>query len=262
VRAHALAQASELGLSVEAAATRVFSNASGSYGANVNHLVESSTWEEDTQLAEAFITRKSFALQPGGEWREARALMERALATVSVTFQNIDSVENGISDIDHYYEYLGGLTKSVEKVRGERPTALMGEVAELVAPGASRVRSLEQVVRLESRAKLLNPKWYEGMLKHGYEGVHEIEIRVSNTYGWSATAQAVEGWVYQGVAETYLLDPVMRERLANLNPYATAGIAGRLLEAHERGFWQVDEETLAQLREIYADLEDRLEGVR
>ena len=262
VRAHALAQASELGLSVEAAATRVFSNASGSYGANVNHLVESSTWEEDTQLAEAFITRKSFALQPGGEWREARALMEQVLATVSVTFQNIDSVENGISDIDHYYEYLGGLTKSVEKVRGERPTALMGEVAELVAPGASRVRSLEQVVRLESRAKLLNPKWYEGMLKHGYEGVHEIEIRVSNTYGWSATAQAVEGWVYQGVAETYLLDPVMRERLANLNPHATAGIAGRLLEAHERGFWQADEETLAQLREIYADLEDRLEGVR
>lgn len=262
VRAHALAQAAELGLSVEAAATRVFSNASGSYGANVNHLVESSTWEEDGQLAEAFMTRKGFALQPGGEWSESRALMERALATVSVTFQNIDSVENGISDIDHYYEYLGGLTKSVEKTRGVRPTTLMGEVAELVTPGASRVRSLEQVVRLESRAKLLNPKWYEGMLKHGYEGVHEIEIRVSNTFGWSATAQAVEDWVYQGVAETYLLDPAMRERLASLNPHATAGIAGRLLEAHNRGFWQADEETLAQLREIYADLEDRLEGVR
>ncbi|MGQ9614265.1 magnesium chelatase subunit H [Chloroflexus sp.] len=262
VRAHALAQAAELGLSVEAAATRVFSNASGSYGANVNHLVESSTWEEDGQLAEAFMTRKGFALQPGGEWSESRALMERALATVSVTFQNIDSVENGISDIDHYYEYLGGLTKSVEKTRGVRPTTLMGEVAELVTPGAGRVRSLEQVVRLESRAKLLNPKWYEGMLKHGYEGVHEIEIRVSNTFGWSATAQAVEDWVYQGVAETYLLDPAMRERLASLNPHATAGIAGRLLEAHNRGFWQADEETLAQLREIYADLEDRLEGVR
>ncbi|MCS6887652.1 magnesium chelatase subunit H [Chloroflexus sp.] len=262
VRAHALAQAAELGLSVEAAATRVFSNASGSYGANVNHLVESSTWEEDGQLAEAFITRKSFAFQPGGEWSEARAVMEKALATVSVTFQNVDSVENGISDIDHYYEYLGGLTKSVEKTRGARPTALMGEVAELVTPGASRVRSLEQMVRIESRAKLLNPKWYEGMLKHGYEGVHEIEIRVSNTYGWSATAQAVEGWVYQGVAETYLLDPEMRERLASLNPHATAGIAGRLLEAHNRGFWQADEATLEQLREIYADLEDRLEGVR
>ncbi len=262
VRAHALAQAAELGVSVAAAATRVFSNASGSYGANVNHLVESSAWEEDNQLAETFINRKSFALQPGGDWAEARAVMEKALATVSVTFQNVDSVENGISDIDHYYEYLGGLTKSVEKVRGARPTALMGEVAELVTPGASRVRSLEQMVRIESRAKLLNPKWYEGMLKHGYEGVHEIEIRVSNTFGWSATATAVEDWVYQGVAETYLLDPDMRERLASLNPHATAGIAGRLLEAHNRGFWQTDEATLEQLREIYADLEDRLEGVK
>jgi magnesium chelatase subunit H len=262
VRKHALEQSDGLGIPPEATAARIFSNAPGSYGANVNHLVESSTWEEDTQLSDAFLNRKSFAYGPGGEWVEARPQLERALATATVTFQNVDSVENGISDIDHYYEYLGGLTKSVERLRGARPTALMSEVAEFAGPGAGRVRPLEQLVRLESRAKLLNPKWYEGLLNHGYEGVREIETRVGNTYGWSATAEAVDGWVYQGIADTYLLDEAMRDRMAALNPHATAAIAGRLLEANDRGFWDADPATLEQLRAIYADLEDRLEGVR
>jgi magnesium chelatase subunit H len=262
VRKHALEQSAGLGIPPEAAAARIFSNAPGSYGANVNHLVESSTWEEDAQLSDTFLNRKSFAYGPGGEWIAARPQLERALATATVTFQNIDSVENGISDIDHYYEYLGGLTKSVERLRGARPTTLMGEVAEFAGPGAGRVRPLEQLVRLESRAKLLNPKWYEGLLNHGYEGVREIETRVGNTYGWSATAEAVDGWVYQGIADTYLLDAAMRDRMAALNPHATAAIAGRLLEASDRGFWDADPATLEQLKEIYADLEDQLEGVR
>ena len=261
IRKHALEQAATLGVSVEEAAARVFSNAPGSYGANVNHLVENGNWEHDQQLSDVFMSRKGFALTPTGEWREARPLLEQTLGTVQATFQNVDSVEVGISDVDHYYEYLGGMTKSVEKLRGTRPTVMVAEVEAFSGPGSGRVRSLEQMVRLESRAKLLNPKWFEGMLAHGYEGAHEIEVRISNTYGWSATADAVDGWVYQGVAETYLLDEAMRERLAQLNPQATAGMARRLLEASDRGFWETDETTLERLRSIYADLEDRLEGV-
>ncbi|MDZ4718118.1 MAG: magnesium chelatase subunit H [Roseiflexaceae bacterium] len=265
IRKHALAQAVALGCSVDEAATRVFSNAPGSYGANVNHLVESSTWENESQLSEAFLSRKSFGLgrssadAPYGGWREARGVMEQALGTVDVTFQNVDSFEMGISDIDHYYEYLGGITKSVELKRGARPPVL---VADAVGTTAGRLSTLEQMVRLETRAKLLNPKWFEGMLAHGYQGVREIETRVGNTFGWSATADAVEGWVYQGVAETFLLDEAMRDRMAALNAHATAAMARRLLEAESRGFWDADEETLAQLQQIYADLEDRLEGVQ
>ncbi|MEN9933767.1 MAG: hypothetical protein RLZZ387_346 [Chloroflexota bacterium] len=258
VRKHALAQAAELGVGLDEAAARVFSNAPGSYGANVNHLVESSAWDSADQLADAFVQRKSFAYGARGEWHDARRVMEAALSTVDATFQNVDSFEVGISDIDHYYEYLGGITKSVELLRGTRPPVLLAEA--LTTTG--RLSSLEQMVRLETRAKLLNPKWFEGMLAHGYQGVHEIETRVGNTYGWSATADAVEGWVYQGVAETFVLDEQMRERLAELNPHATAGIARRLLEASDRGFWDADEATLDALRQIYGDLEDRLEGVR
>lgn len=258
VRKHALAQAAELHVPLAEAATRVFANAPGSYGANVNHLVESSAWDDDSQLADAFVGRKSFAYGPRGEWREARQVMERTLATVDATFQNIDSFEVGISDIDHYYENLGGITKSVEKLRGARPPVLVADA--LGTTG--RLSSLEQMVRLETRAKLLNPKWFEGMLAHGFQGVHEIEARVGNTYGWSATTGAVEGWVYQGVADTFLLDTALRERMAGLNPHSTAAIARRLLEASDRGFWDADESTLAALREIYGDLEDRLEGVQ
>lgn len=258
IRKHALEQAAELGVSMEEAATRVFSNAPGTYGANVNHLIESSTWDSDDQIGEAFVSRKSFTMNSKGEWKEARKVFESALSKVDAAFQNIDSFEIGISDIDHYYEYLGGVTKSVEKLRSKKPSVL---VADAIGTGASdRINSLDQMVRLETRSKLLNPKWYESMLKHGYEGVREIECHVNNTYGWSATASAVEGWVYKGVAETYLQDPEMRERLAKQNPHATASIARRLLEANSRGFWEADEETLEELKQIYHDLEDRLEG--
>ncbi len=258
VRKHVLDQSKELGISIDEAAIRIYSNAPGSYGANVNHLVESGTWDSEDQLSEAFMSRKSFTLGADGQWREARSIMEKSFATVDATFQNIDSFEIGISDVDHYYEYLGGVTKTVEKLRSKRPSVM---VADAVGSGSGRLSSLEQMVRLETRAKLLNPKWYDSMLNHGYEGVHEIESRVNNTYGWSATASAVEGWVYQGVAETYLLDEKMRDKLAKLNPHSAMAITGRLLEANNRGFWDADDETLNKLQDIYDDLEDLLEGV-
>jgi len=257
VRKHSLAHAAELNISLDEAAMRVYSNAPGSYGAHVNHLVEGSTWDSDDQLSDAFLARKSFAYGRDGQWHGARQVMERSLATVDAAFQNIDSFELGISDVDHYYEYLGGVAKSVEKLGGKRPPVM---VADAIAV-EDRLSSLEQMVRLESRTKMLNPKWYEAMLHHGYEGVREIELRVSNTYGWSATADAVEGWVYDDVASTFLLDEQMRERLAKANPHATAAIAKRLLEAEARGFWEASDELIDKLREIYGDLEDQLEGV-
>lgn len=257
VRKHTQAHAAELNVSISEAAARVFSNAPGSYGANVNHLVESSTWEDDSQLSDVFMTRKSYAYTPSGQWTASRQVMERSLATVDAAFQNIDSFEMGISDVDHYYEYLGGVTKSVEKLKGKRPSVMVADAIAL----DDRLSSLEQMVRLETRAKLLNPKWHDSMLDHGYEGVREIEYRVNNTYGWSATADAVEGWVYDDIADTFMLDEAMRARMAKANPHATAGIARRLLEAESRGFWEASDELIDQLREIYGNLEDQLEGI-
>jgi magnesium chelatase subunit H len=116
-------------------------------------------------------------------------------------------------------------------------------------------------VRLETRAKTLNPKWYEGMLEHGFRGVAEIESHISNTFGWSATADAVDDWVYTEVAKTYVLDEEMLARLRHLNPHSARSLVGRLLEAEGRGFWAAEAEMIERLREIFARLEDQLEGV-
>jgi len=108
---------------------------------------------------------------------------------------------------------------------------------------------------------MLNPVWYEGMLNHGYEGVRQIEAHITNTVGWSATTGQVDPWVYRQLTETFVLDPEMRERLASLNTQASARVANRLLEAHERDYWTPDEETLEALRQAGDELEDRLEGL-
>ena len=123
------------------------------------------------------------------------------------------------------------------------------------------MRTLSEQVALETRTRILNPKWYEGMLKHGYEGVRQIETHVTNTVGWSATTGEVAPWVYQKITETFVLDPAMRDRLARLHPPAAAKLAAPLMEAQARNYWTPDAATLRALQEAGDELEDRLEGV-
>jgi magnesium chelatase subunit H len=247
---------------IDEAAVRVFSNAPGNYGTNVNFMVMDSQWESEDTLGDLFVTRKCFAYgrdskgQPI-EGREARLALDRALTRVEATYQNIDTFEIGITDVDHYFEYLGGVSKAVEKRAQSRPSIYLSDNLSRDA----KIRSLEETVRLETRAKTLNPKWYEGMLKHGFRGVAEIENHVSNTFGWSATADAVDGWIYTEVAKTFVLDEEMLDRLRDLNPHSAHSLVSRLLEANGRGYWEADPAALAKLRDISRSLEDQLEGV-
>jgi magnesium chelatase subunit H len=144
----------------------------------------------------------------------------------------------------------------VRRAKGEAVPVYIGDQTR----GEGLVRTLSEQVALETRTRMLNPKWYEGMLRHGYEGVRQIEAHVTNTMGWSATTGQVQPWVYQQLTQTYVLDEEMRERLAALNPAASAKVANRLLEAHERQYWSPDESVLEALRRAGDELEDRLEG--
>ncbi|HEV2706936.1 MAG TPA: cobaltochelatase subunit CobN [Pyrinomonadaceae bacterium] len=262
VRRNIVEQIEADGCSFDEASWRVFSNAPGNYGTNVNFMVTDSQWEQSSALGELFVTRKCFAYGRDGEGRalegrEARRAMSRALTRVEATYQNIDSFEIGVTDVDHYFEYLGGVSRAVENHARARPVVYLSDVLSREA----KVRSLAETIRLETRAKTLNPKWYEGMLKHGFRGVAEIENRVTNTFGWSATADAVDEWVYQEVAETFVLDEEMLERLRQLNPHSARSLVARLLEAEGRGFWKAESATVERLREIFTGLEDQLEGV-
>ena len=237
--------------SFDEAVTRVFSNAPGNYGANVNFMVMQSAWENEATLGDLFVTRKCFAYTRDSkgrtvEGREAPELMNDALSRVEATYQNIDSFEVGITDVDHYFEYLGGISKAVETRSQVRPAIYLSDS---LTP-QTKIRSLEETVRLETRTKTLNPKWYEGMLAHGFRGVAEIENHVANTFGWSATADAVDPWIYTEISKTFLLDDEMFARLQELNSYSLASLVKRLLEAHQRGYWNPDESILERLREI------------
>jgi magnesium chelatase subunit H len=235
------------------AVTRVFSNAPGNYGTNVNFMVMDSQWETAETLGDLFMTRKCFAYTRDSrgrtvEGREARPLMHEARYRVEATYQNLESFEVGITDVDHYFEYLGGISRAVETLTKSRPAIY---VSDSLSP-QTKIRSLEETVRLESRAKTLNPKWYEGMLKHGFRGVAEIENHVANTFGWSATTNAVDPWIYTEISKTFLLDPIMFNRLMELNPHSVSSLTNRLLEAHDRGYWNPDEVILERLRDLTA----------
>ncbi len=258
VRKHALREMRERGCDLETAALRVFGNADGAYGSNVNHLIENGRWNDEDELAEAYTRRKSFAFGRRGKPVQQAALLKSVLADVELTYQNMDSVELGVTTVDHYFDTLGGITRAVRRARdGQGPAVYIGDQTQ----GQARIRTLSEQVALETHTRMLNPKWYEGMLAHGYEGVRQIEAHITNTMGWSATTGEVAPWVYQQLTQTYILDPAMRERLAALNPTASARVANRLIEAHERSYWCPDESTLEALRRAGEELEDRIEGV-
>lgn len=257
IRKHTLAQMEKHGCDLETAALRVFSNAEGAYGANVNQMIAGGVWADPDELANAFEVNKGFAYGVSGKPVQQRELLQSALGTVDFTYQNLESIELGINDVDQYVDGLGGVTRSVARAKGaETPVYILDATR-----GNTKVRTLAEQIDLETRTRTLNPKWFEGLLEHGYEGVRQIEGHVTSTLGWSATTGQVAPWVYQKISETFVLDEAMRRRLSALNPKASARVANRLLEACDRHLWEPDEATLAALREANDELEDRLEGV-
>jgi len=258
LRANALAYAEKTGCDMEEAALRVFSNAEGAYGSNVNVLVDQSGFDDEDELADAYQARKSFAYGLNGKPTAQKDLLDDTLATVDVAYQNLESVELGVTTVDHYFDTLGGIARAVKRAKGgEDPAVFIGDAT----TGDAKVRTLKDQVALETRSRSLNPKWFEGMLKHGHEGVRQIEAQVTNTMGWSATTGQVDPWVYQRISETFVLDEDMRNRLADLNPQASVRMAQRLLEASDRDYWAPDDATLEALQDAADALEDKLEGI-
>jgi len=258
VRKHSLAHAAEHGCDLETAALRVYSNAEGAYGANVNLLIDSSGWTDPDELADCYEKQKGYAYGVKGAPVRQAGLLASALKTVDCAYQNLESVELGITAIDQYVDTLGGISRAITRAKGGATAPVyIGDQSQ----GAGKVRSLQEQVALETRTRILNPVWQEGLLRHGYEGVRQIEASVTTTMGWSATTGEVDPWVYQRITEAYVLDEAMRDRIAEMNPRAAAKVANRLIEASERNYWTPDAATLAALRAASDAAEDILEGV-
>jgi len=259
VRHHALEQAKEFGVSIREAATRVFSNAAGSYSANVGLTIENGGWENEKQLQDQFINRKGFAFNADrpGELDLQTDLFKSSLKRVDLTFQNLDSSEISLTDVSHYFD--SDPTKVVSTLRDDKkkPKSFIADTTTANA----QVRSLSETVRLDARTKLLNPKFYEGMLNSGYEGTREITKRLKNTMGWSATSGEVDNFIYEEANETFIKDEAMRNRMLELNPNAFRDMVTTFLEANGRGYWDTSDDNLELLQELYQEVEDKIEGV-
>ena len=198
------------------AALRVFGNADGAYGANVNQMVGAGVWNDEDELADAYVARKGFAYGTdglaGAAGRGAGPGADDRRRHVPEPGQHRAGASPPSTTTSTRW---AGSPARLRRARGgEKAAVYIGDQTR----GDGIVRSLSEQVSLETRTRALNPKWYEALLKHGYEGVREIDAHVTNTLGWSATTGEVSPWVYQSLAETYVLDPAMRERLAAPEP--------------------------------------------
>lgn len=236
---------------------RLFSNPAGDFGSLVNERVTDGNWDSGEELADTWKSRNAFSYGRNDKGQSRKAVLNQLLQTTRRVVQEIDSVEYGLTDIQEYYANTGGLKKAAEKQQGKKVNASFVEsFSKDTTP-----RNLEDLLRMEYRTKLLNPKWADAMANQGSGGAYEISQRMTALIGWGGTADFTDNWVYDQAADTYALDAEMAKKLREANPEAFRNIVGRMLEAHGRGFWEADPEKLQKLRELYELTDEELEGV-
>ncbi|MBD2103454.1 magnesium chelatase subunit H [Leptolyngbya sp. FACHB-261] len=242
---------------IKGATARLFSNPAGDFGSLVNDQVVAGNWENGKELADTWRSRNVFSYGRQDKGQARPEVLDTLLQTTGRIVQEIDSVEYGLTDIQEYYANTGGLKKAAELQQNRKVTASFVEsFSKDTTP-----RNLESLLRIEYRTRLLNPKWAEQMAAQGSGGAYEISQRMTALIGWGGTADFQEHWVYDQAAETYAFDAAMAEKLREANPEAFRNIVGRLIEANGRGFWQPNEATINQLRNLYDQTEQELEGV-
>lgn len=257
VRAHAQADLAAHG-DERRATTRIFGSRPGTYGAGLLQLIDSRDWRTDADLAEVYTVWGGYAYGRGLEGRPAREEMETAYQRISVAAKNTDTREHDIADSDDYFQYHGGMVATVKALKGKAPEAYIGDSTR---PETVRTRTLVEETSRVFRARVVNPRWIEAMRRHGYKGAFELAATVDYLFGYDATTGVVADWMYDKLAQTYVLDPENRAFLQEANPWALHGIAERLLEAESRGMWEKpDAQTLAALREAFLETEGDLEG--
>ncbi|MDP9091788.1 MAG: cobaltochelatase subunit CobN [Actinomycetota bacterium] len=257
IRAHAQADLDSHG-DERRATTRIFGSKPGAYGAGLLPLIDARSWRNDADLAEVYAAWGGYAYGRGLNGRPARPDMEIAYRRIAVAAKNTDTLEHDIADSDDYFQYHGGMIATVRALTGKAPRAYIGDSTR---PDTVRTRSLSEETARVFRARVVNPRWIEAMKRHGYKGAFELAATVDYLFGYDATAGVVEDWMYEKLAETYVLDPDTRKFLQQSNPWALHGIAERLLEAAERSMWaEPDPGTLAALRQAYLETEGDLEG--
>ena len=241
------------------AVTRIFGSKPGSYGAGMLPLIEAGNWRNDHDLAEVYSAWGGFAYGRDLDGIPAREDMEANYRRIAVAVKNVDTREHDIADSDDYFQYHGGMVATVRALTGADPRAYVGDSTSL---DAVRTRSLTEETARVFRARVINPRWIAAMQRHGYKGAFELAATVDYLFGFDATAGVVTDWMYQQLAENYVLDKDNQDFMKHANPWALRGIIEKLGEAVDRELWQdPDPELIDQLQQVYLDIEGDLEDV-
>lgn len=263
IRAHSLQVAEEIeiklgdkNLAWKMSQARIFGPKSGTYGTRLTSIIETANWEEESQLGKAYLEDMQHIYGEELQGVPAQDIYQKQLSRVEVISQVQDTYQYEVTDLDHYYEYFGGLAKSVEVASGGKKPEL------LVSNTSSEIIITEDIgkaIRRGLQTRLLNPEWIDGMLEHKYHGAQKIADRVEYQLGLAATTNKVESWMWSSISETYLFNQEMLERMKENNPFAVMEMMKRLLEAQRRGYWEATPEEMEKLKEIYLQLEGEIE---
>lgn len=237
------------------AAGRIYGPRAGEYGTRTTHLIETGAWQSEEEITELFSSTMSHLYADNIHGVRQPAAYRSRLAGVDVVSQVRDTHEYEIMDLDHYYEFFGGLSRTVESVRGKAPAMLITDTTKEVIRTETVGESLNRGVR----TRLLNPKWIDELLKHEYHGAQKISDRVEYLVGFAATTHSVENWVWSGVTDRYIRDRQRFEQMTQNNRYAVESIIKRLFEADQRGYWHASDEEKSLLRNRYLELEGMIE---
>jgi cobaltochelatase CobN len=249
-------------LSTDQSLYRIFGSKPGTYGAGILQVLDERNWETVQDLAEVYTAWGGYAYTQQNYGVNARDEFRMRFSQIVIAAKNQDNREHDIFDSDDYMQYHGGMIATVRALTGKNPREFFGDTSD---PSRSKIRDLQDEARRVFRSRVVNPKWIASMKRHGYKGAFELSATVDYMFGYDATAQVIEDWMYEDVTEEYVLNPEMQEFFRESNPWALRGIVERLLEAIQRGLWEdPPEEMLQKLRDMYleieADIEARQEG--
>jgi len=251
IRKHYLQNEKEL---KDFALARIFGPSPTEYATSMRTLVESSSWKDEKDLVKSYDDSMSYAYFKGRIERNEQAFSS-ILKTIDLVTQERDNTEYEVTDLDHYYEFLGGLSRTVQDKKGEKAEVLVVDSTEEDVT----VEDLKMAIERATRTRTLNPRWIDGMLKHDFHGAKKIKDRVEYLLGFAATTGKVENWIFDEVADRLIFDEEMRKRLQLNNPYATMRIAELLVEAERRGYWKTEKEKLEKLQDIILSMEGKVE---
>ncbi|MCL5877521.1 MAG: cobaltochelatase subunit CobN [Candidatus Bathyarchaeota archaeon] len=240
----------------EEACYRIFGDRPGAYGCGVSEAIDSKNWKEQKDLSDIYVNWGSYAYTRKTYGRQVPKEFERRLSKINITVKNQDSREYDILDGDDWYDAHGGMINAVKVIGGKAPRSYCGDSSD---PKRVKVRSTAEETCHVFRSRLLNPKYIESMKRHGYQGAADLSRTVDFVFGWDATVEVVEDWMYEDLAKKYVLDKAMQEWLKDVNPHALQNMVERLLEAIERGMWQASQEMKNELQKLYLNVEGLLE---